>query len=175
MTGALAALVLMLAPSALQAQAQQDPQQQVQQWMAEAQRLHMQLGSIHAQAMEHPPIQEAEEAAEKAVREAMIAEDSTVAPMLERMARLVAEARVAQEAGDTLRLQALGAEAASMQPTLEAAQEKALRQPAIEARLDALQESIEARMLEIEPETKTMIARLTELDGLIRTALAGGG
>jgi chaperonin cofactor prefoldin len=176
MTAALAALVVVMLPAAAGAQTQQQElPPQVQEWIGEAQRLQAQLAAIHEQAMEHPPIAEEQEAVEKAVRDAMIAEDSAVAGLLDRMEVLIEEARQAQEAGDTIRLQTLGAEAAAMQPTLESAQLRALEKPEIEARIQALQQSVEARMSEIEPQVEQMIARFTELDRQIRTALGGGG
>lgn len=170
----MAALVVVAAPAAVTAQQPVDPAQQaeMQSVVAELQQIQQRLAPIQAEAMETPALQEAQQVLEQMVQEAM-AEDPTVAERIDRIQALQREAGEAQAAGDEETLQRLAGEAQQIQTALMAAQEEALERPAIAARLEAFQDALEARMLEIDPDAGDLLERFVELQERLAAAMMG--
>ncbi|CAN5709374.1 hypothetical protein BH23GEM9_BH23GEM9_17520 [soil metagenome] len=167
------ALVALGAPVMISAQQSGSPAE-VQQLMMEMQQLQLQLQPLQQQALQDSAIAAQQAAVSDAVREAMVAADSTMDAKLDRMEALVAQAWTAQAGGDTERLGAITTEAQQLQPEIMQAQMQALAVPEISERVEAFQTALQRKMLEIDPESKQLLDRRTELDAQIRAALGGG-
>jgi hypothetical protein len=163
-------------PSALQQRqpapaAQQAPhQQQVQRWMTELQELNTKLEAIQARAIQDPQLQSAQAALGAEIKAAMEKADPQLAMSMQRVEVLEAEATRAQQAGDQAKLQELAREAQGIQLRFMEAQEKVFQQPAIVAKVDAFQARLEARMVEVDPQTPALMKRFQELATALQAA-----
>jgi hypothetical protein len=171
-------LILLLAaalmPAGLIAQQQPMPSPEVQGWLAEAQQIQQRLAPIHARAMEDQALQQAE----LQLNEAILAELRRAGPAvqadLRRIETIQPELRAAQEAGNREQLERLVTEAQQLQMRLAQAQGAALQQPEIQARAQAYQTQLQARMVELDPAAETMIQRLMALQAQILEAMGNG-
>jgi hypothetical protein len=170
----LAAASALLAPVAAQSQDGQPPAE-VQEWILEVQQIHAQLEPVQMEALQDSVLREEQQQVGAAVRAAMVAANPAVTDQLARMERIMEEAQAARAASDAEKIVALTGEAQQLQMQLAEAQEQALRQPAIEAQVEAFQKKLHARMMQIDPESGALIDRLQELDTRIRAAIGGTG
>lgn len=159
------------APAAPQAQPPAANQQQLQQWLTELQELHGKLEAIQAKAAEDPQIRAAQESLGVEIKAAMEKADPTLPASLERVPKLEAEARQAQQSGDQAKLQQLAQEAQGIQQRFLAAQAKALEQPAIASKVEAFQQRLESKMAEVDPQAPALIKRFQELEGKLAAAM----
>lgn len=155
--------------------AQQAPgaptQQQVEQWVGELRQLHGKLESIQGQAMQDAQLQRDQAALGEEVRAAMERADPGLETLMQRVPALEAEARSAEQAGEQARLQQLAQEAQTIQARFAQAQAKAFEAPTIATRLEAFQDRLEARMVQVDPETPAMVRRFQELEGRLNAAM----
>ncbi len=173
---ALAALVL---PSSLLAQQQpapapqaaQQPTQEVQAWFMELQQISGKLGEIQVRALQDPELQAAHNMLGTEVKAAMDKVDPGLAASVERVGALEQEAVKAQEAGDQAKLAQLAQEAQQIQTRFVNAQSTVLQQPELAAKVQAFQTRLEQRMIEIDPEARTLINRLRELETKLQAAM----
>jgi chromosome segregation ATPase len=175
--GAVAALGLIFVASPARAQQSAppaDPMAELQEWVAEMQRIQAQLAPIHARALEDAALKREQEAAAETMRAAMIAADPTLAQAIDRMEALLVEARAAQQAGDAERIARLNDEAETLQPRIVRAQAQALAQPHVLETMQAYQTKLHARMIEIDERAGPLIARFQELDRRLTEVLRGG-
>lgn len=168
------ALAALVTPMALSAQVEGQPPPQVQEWIAEIQELSAQLGPLQQQAREDAEIKQEEERVTTIVRDAMIAADPANGQRLDRFETIIAEARAAQEAGDTAKIAELTSEAQQLQPQVQAAHEEALAQPEVETQIDAFNDKLQAKMVEMDPNAKESVERLNELNRRVSEALRRG-
>lgn len=168
------ALAAVLLPIAAQAQERQPPPE-VQQLVAEMRQLQAELQPVQQQALQDSAIMREQEEVSTVVREAMVAADPANGPRLDRMEAIMEEARTAQQTGDTAKVTALATEAAQLQPQVEAAQEEALGQPGIQARIAQFQNNLRSKMIELDPNAKARIERLEELSQRLQRAMGGNG
>lgn len=93
--------------------------------------------------------------------------DSTLrdenAELLERMEALRTSFIAAREAGDAERADEIGRQAQDAQAEIEARQQGILDRPEIRAAIEAFQEAQRAKMIEIDPDAREMLARLEEI------------
>ena len=113
-------VVALCAPATLSAQQQLPPE--VQEWAIELQELQSQLQPLQEQALQEPEIQAEQASVVEALFETMVASNPETAERIERLEELMQEAQSAQEAGDAERIAQLSAEAAELQPQIQAAQ-----------------------------------------------------
>lgn len=161
-----------LAPLEASAQQQELPPE-VQEWVNEMQELQAQLETVQAEALADTAIQRQQEEVADVVRAAMIDVDPSLEEGLDRMEQLIAEARVAQEAADAQKITELTAEAQTLQPKIEQAQQQAMSVPAVQEQITEFQDRLQERMVEIDPEARTKLARLQELDARVRAVIGG--
>jgi hypothetical protein len=136
----------------------------VQAWFGEIGQIHEQLEEIQVRALQDPELSAAQAELGEQIKQAMEQADPALAQKLARMETMEQEAAAAQQAGNTAKLLELGAEAEGIQRQFLAAQEKALEQPAIAARVTAFQQRLERKMSEVNPDTQKLIARFRELE-----------
>jgi hypothetical protein len=149
----------------LAASAQQDTEDlEVQQLVTEAQQLQAQLQPVQQRALNDPAIQQEQQEVEDQVRSRIEDADPENAERLDRMEQLLAEAAVAQENGDEQKIAALTSEAQELQPHIQAAQQQALADPGIAERLSIFQENVRMKMIEIDPEAREVLARLSAIE-----------
>lgn len=175
--GAVCALATVFAPMAASAQQPTQPTQptpEMQEWIAEIQKLNNELGPLHDEAMEDPALQQEREAVRAAVREAMIAADPANGERIDRLEELEAEAEAAQAAGDTVKIAALTSEAQQLGPQVQAAQVEAMEKPEVDARVQAFEDKLFAKMVEIDPSAQAKLDQLNELNERLRQAMGRG-
>lgn len=161
-----------LAPLETSAQQAELPPE-VQEWVTEMQELQAELETVQEEALADTAIQRQQKEVADVVRAAMIDVDPSLEEGLDRMEQLIAEARVAQEASDAEKIAELTAEAQQLQPKIEQAQVQAMNVPAVQEEINEFQERLQDRMVEIDPEARTKLARLQELDARVRAVIGG--
>lgn len=166
-------VVALCAPATLSAQQQQQLPPEVQEWAIELQELQSQLQPLQEQALQEPEIQAEQASVVEALFETMVASNPETAQRIERLEGLMQEAQAAQEAGDAERIAQLSAEAAELQPQIQAAQAEALSHPDVQPRVAAFQQKLNARVVEIDPAAEQVIERIAELDARIAAAMQG--
>lgn len=159
------ALALMALPAGLAAQeAPAAPEQQAPA-PTEAQQIQARLQEIQARALQDPALQAAQDSVGTEITATMERVDPTFKAQAERATALRAEVAAAQQAGDNAKLNQLAAEAEQLQQGFASARQRAMQDPQLAERIQAFQQRIVARMVEVEPETQTLLARLQELNG----------
>jgi len=157
----LLAMALLAAPVGLAAQeAPAEPQQQT-----EAQQIQSRLQEIQARALQDPALVAAQDSIGTELVATMERVDPSYKAQAERAETLKSEVAAAQEAKDNAKLNQLAAEATQLQQGLAAARERAMQDPQMAARIKAFQERIVAKMVEVDPETQTLLGRLQEMNG----------
>lgn len=177
MRGFVAALAALTLPTAVLAQQRETPapaaqnQQEVQAWFMELQQISAKLGEIQVRALQDAELQAAQNALGTEVKAAMDRIDPGLAASVERVGTLEQEAAQAQQAGDQAKLEQLAREAQQIQTRFLTAQNTALEQPELAAKVQAFQTRLEQRMIQVDPEARTLIQRLRELEGKLQAAL----
>ncbi|MEX2610748.1 MAG: hypothetical protein WEA24_12435 [Gemmatimonadota bacterium] len=174
----MAALVALMAPAAVSAQGGgMDPTQQLppeaQELIAELQQLQAQIQPIQQQALADPEIQAAQEKLGADVQEAMAEQDPEVPQHIERLETLIAGAQAAQAEQDQTRMAELVAEAQQIEQRLQAAQTEALELPEIAPRVEAFQQQLKDKMVEVDPESETLLKRFEELNERLAVLMGG--
>lgn len=159
-----AALALGALSAFPRASAAQELPPAVQEIVAQMQEIEARLSRIQEQAMQDSAIVAQQNAITQAVRQAMIAADPATAEKLDRFDSLIADLRSAEASGDAAAVASLTAQALELQPQLMAAQQAVMSRPDIEARMEAFFDAVEARMIELDPETPALIERLNQLN-----------
>jgi hypothetical protein len=152
------------AQQAPQAAAARATTENVQAWFGELEQIHEQLEEIQIRALQDPELSAAQAELGEQIKDAMERADPSLPERLARMEHMEEEAAVAQQTGNTAKLLELGAEAEGIQRQFLTAQEKALEQPEIAARVTAFQRTLERKMIELNPETQGLISRFRELE-----------
>ena len=181
--GAALALVLLTAPAALQGQQQnadtlapalpapEQPSPEVQGWLMEMQQLQQQLAPIQAQALEDSALLVSQQELGTEIKAAVEAADPGLNERIEQLQDAEAELAAAQQNGDSTKLQALAQDALEVQQRFIAAQQQALQQPQITAKVETFQTELEQKMIEVDPEAATLIQRFRELEDKLEAAM----
>ena len=114
---------------------QPGPPPEVQGWLTELQQLHGRLEGIQQKALSDPTLSQAQEALGTSIRQAMNSIDPGLEQGLQRMQALETEAATAQQQGDQAKLQQIGLEAQQIQQKFMTAQQSALAQPELAAKV----------------------------------------
>lgn len=136
----------------------------VQAWFAELEQLHDRLAAIQARALADPQVGAAQVALGNSIKAAITRVDPAVTRGLARMEALDSLALRAEERGDEARLRQLSTEAQQLQRAFVAAQERVLAQPEIAAQVEAFQQRLQRKMLEVEPGAEQIMTRFRELE-----------
>lgn len=163
-----AALALAVVPAGAQAQEPGgvDPSQlppEVQEAIMELQQLQAQLQPIQQQAMADPEIQAEQQELGTQIQTAMAEADPEVPQHMARLQELAGDAEAAQAGEDQARMAAILEEAQVIEMQLNQAQQEALQRPEIAPRVEAFQQKVQARMVEVDPNAGALIERMDEL------------
>jgi hypothetical protein len=144
----------------------------VEGWIVELNHIQMQLAPLEERALQDPTLAQEQEALGDDILAAMIAADATVETKLTRLREIMVEAQAA--AGDEARLEALAAEAQSLQPAIERARGIALARPEVDAKFKNFRKNLCDRMAQIDPASAQLVTRFEELERMIRSTLRQG-
>lgn len=157
------ALALAAAPAALAAQQPPAVPQQQSPAAETVEQIQARLQAIQARALQEPALKAAQDSIGTEMTATMERVDPTFRAQAARAESLKAEVAAAQEAKDNAKLNQLAAEANQLQQGFAATRQRAMQDPQMAARIKAFQERIVARMVELDPETQTLLTRLQEL------------
>ena len=156
-TGLFAA-ALAVAPTALAAQDAAAPAP-VANGQTELQQLQARIGGIQQRALQDTEVQ----AAAAAITAAMEVADPEYKTLAARAVSIRADVEAARAAADNAKLNALAAEATALQTSFAAARARANANPDVQAKTTAYRTVLLKKMVEIEPETQKLVARIGEL------------
>lgn len=159
------ALALVALPAGLAAQEAPAAAEQQAPAQTEQQQIQARLQAIQARALQEPALQAAQDSIGSLLTATMERVDPTFKAQAARAEALKAEVAAAQQAGDNAKLNQLAAEAEQLQQGFAASRQRALQDPQMAAAIQAFQQRIVARMVELDPETQALLARLQELKG----------
>ena len=127
----------------------------------ELRELQARLEAIEQEAVEEPALQEARADLEKSIEQAFQEADAQFDDKADRLA----EIQATLEAGETTEEEgtALIVEAQALHEDLSATQARVMESDPIAAEIDAFQDRLHARMVEVDPEADALIARATEI------------
>ena len=126
---------------------------------SELQQLQQRLGELQTQANQDPAVQ----AAFAEVNAAMVAADPEYGTLTVRAQAIPAEVEAARAASDNAKLNDLAAEVTALNASLAAARQRASANAEVQAKTNAYRTVLLTKMVEIEPNTQQLIARLGEL------------
>lgn len=169
--------VLPVAAQAQQSSMPADPQtqQQVATWVTEMQQIQGQLQQLQMQALQDEQLSATQEQVGERIRTAMAEIDPTLEQTLERAQAIETEAATAQQAGDAARLEQLGAEMQQIDAKFQAAQRQAFQNQELVAMVQAFQERVERKMVELDPTMEERLARLEELQMQLTAVMQENG
>lgn len=127
--------------------------------LTELQQLQQRLAALQQQANQDAAVQ----AAFAAVNEAMAAADPEFKTLSERAQAIPAEVEAARAASDNAKLNQLAAEVNALNTSLAAARQRASANADVQAKTTAYRTALLTKMVELEPNTQQLIARLGEL------------
>lgn len=175
LAAALIGLAALAAPSGLAAQEKKEAaaraSAEVQSWFGELEQLHGRLQELQEQALQDPQIGAAQMELGNMIKQAMEKADPALAKNISRMQAMETEAAAAQQKGDVARLQQLGAEAQQIERQFALAQQKVLQQPEIASRVATFQQSLERKMVALNPDTEKLIVRFRELEAKLAASM----
>jgi hypothetical protein len=148
-------------------------QQQVEGWIAELRQLHGRLETIQNRAMEDQQLRRDQAALGQEIQAAMERADPALPGLVQRMAVLEREAVQAEQAGEQAKLRQIVQEAQGIQTRFAQVQGRVFSQPEIAGKVQAFQGRLEARMLQVDPQTPTLVRRFQELEGRLNSAMRG--
>jgi phenylalanyl-tRNA synthetase alpha subunit len=159
----LAALAALALPAHVAAQ-ETTPAPAAQPAADEAAQIQQRLQAIQQRALQDAALQQRQAAIGEEVVATMGRLDPTFSARAERAQAMQADIAAAQQAEDNARLHELNAEAQELQQAFATARAQAMQDEQVQASLQAFQGEVVAKMIEIEPETETLLARLAELN-----------
>lgn len=167
-------LLLALAPIGLSAQ-QAAPQipEEARELVTELQQIQAQLQPVQQQALQDAELQAEQQALGQKIQEVMLASNPAVQSGLERLQALQQEAQEAHAAEDQEKLGALVTEAQTIEAQLQQSQAAALESPEVAAEVESFEAKVQAKMVEIDPDAASLIARYRELESELRTIVRG--
>lgn len=161
----LLALALVALPAALAAQEAPAAQQEQAPAQTEAEQIQSRLQQIQTRALQDPALVAAQDSLGSEITATMERVDPTFRAQAQRAEALKAEVEAARAAKDNAKLNQLATEATQLQQGFAAARERAMQDPQLSARVQAFQQRIVAKMVELDPETQNLLTRLQSLRG----------
>lgn len=174
LTQLIAAIALAFAPAALMAQQPGAIDPEAQELFAELQEIQTELEPIQQEALSDPEIQAAQEALSSRIQQVMATVDPATPERIERLQSLMAEAEAAQAEEDEQSMMEIVAEAQQIEQSLQAAQAQAIQSPDLQPEVQGFQETLQEKMLEIDPAAEQLIERAQEIDQRLALLLNGG-
>ena len=137
-------------------------------YLAEAQRLQQELGQIQRQALsQDTSLVTMQAEIRQLIWNEMVKADSSVAFSQRRLNDLAAEYQTAQQDQDFQRVVRLTAEAETLQEHISSVESLVLAREDILARSEAFRDSMITSMERVSPRTRSILARLEELNALL--------
>jgi hypothetical protein len=169
-------IALALAPVALNAQqpGALDPSQlppEAQEVLAEMEQVQAEIEPIQRQALADPELQAEQAALGAQIQTVMTELNPAVPQQMERLQELSAEAESAQSEQDQARIEEILTEARGIEIELQEAQTQAVQRPDVAPRVQAFQEKIQAKMVEVDPAADDLIQRMGELENRLMALL----
>jgi hypothetical protein len=130
---------------------------------ADAAAITAQIQRVQQQALQDPELRAANQAISTLLTATMAKVDPSYPTYAARAATLNADVAAAQAAKDNARLNELAEEAKELQASVAAAQAKAREDAAVKAELEAFRVKLFAKMVEIDPAVKELVAQLEAL------------
>lgn len=146
---------------------------EAQEIMVELRQIQTQLEPIQQQALQDPELQTEQQDLGQRIQTAMVEVDPATPEHMARLQELVTEAQAAQAEQDAEAVNEIMTEAQGLQERLQEAQSVALERPEIAPRLEAFQERLQSKMVEIDPESEPLITRAQELDERLAEIIGG--
>jgi len=141
-------------------------QREAQGWYTELMQIGARLQAAQVKAMEDPQLKAAQEQLGKDFKEAIVKADPSLAGIDARAQAMEAEAQRAQQAGDQAKLARLTQEAQQIQLKVMTAQQRVLQEnSALATRARNFEEQLRRKMVQVEPQTMSLVARGQELQG----------
>lgn len=150
---------------------QQAPSPEQQQLMAEARQIQTRLAQVQTEVLADPELKERQEEIGSRIETAMIEADPGLEDSMARVQELQQQMAQAQQAGNTAQLQQMVAEARQIESRYQQAQAQALEDPDLAQSVEAFNERVRERMLEVEPETEQLIERLQTLQQQLQASM----
>ncbi|MFL5384414.1 MAG: hypothetical protein ACJ8GN_17980 [Longimicrobiaceae bacterium] len=125
----------------------------------ELQQIQARLQAAHNRVMQDAGVRGQQEAFMRDVKAAMLRVDPGLDALATRVEGMRGQAEAAQRSGDRQTLQRLNGELVTIQQRFVRAQQQVLGQPAMMQRAQQLEQTLHARMLQVEPETDRLLAR----------------
>ena len=122
-----------------------------------------QIQRVQQQALQDPELRAANQAISALLTATMAKVDPSYPTYAARAATLNTDVAAAQAAKDNARLNELAAEAKELQANVAAAQAKAREDAGVKAELEAFRVKLFAKMVEIDPAVKELVAQLETL------------
>ena len=141
--------------------------------LRELQQIRARLQTAHNRASSDDALRTAQQALARDIKEAMEQIDPELPALADRVRRMEAEASAAQSRGDEARLQVLTRDFATIRQRFLRVQTEVLQRPDLAQRAQRLDEELHRRMLAVEPQTDSLLARSRELQERLRGALSG--
>ena len=128
-------------------------------------QIQMRLGRIQMQAVQDSAINAEMLAFQMYLQSAMVGLDSASTDKFARANALQAEVEAARTANDNAKLNALAAEATSLQSYFASLQQRAMAIPEVQERREAFTAALVEKMTAIDPQTTELVERLRTLTG----------
>jgi len=160
----------LLAPLGLMSQ-NAAPPAEVQEWVAEMQAIQARLEPIERQAAQDPALQQEHRELTTVVVAAMTEVDPEIQAKLGRLRDILSELHRGMNGGNGE--DRLIAEAQELHAQVEAVKTNVLAQPGIEVRFRSYRDGLQARMIEIDPEARALMARFEELERRVTGLIQG--
>jgi len=170
--GALALILSLGVPTALQAQAGQGQGQR--QSLMKLRQVNRQLNKIQQRAMQDSTLQaQRQELFEYVLSELASLDDSTAA-RVKRIRSLQADVRSAQQARDTAAMRTAVKELRKLQRAIRPAQKKIMQRPEVRKRFKTFRQDLRARMSEIDPRADSLQAVADSIASELQGGMGGG-
>lgn len=142
-------------------------------WYGELQSLSAHLQRVHDQALRDAALRRTRDQLMVLVQTAMDAADPELPRLAQRVGQLQGEMESARQGGDLPRFQALEQERARIQARFMRVRASVLRQPEIARQTREYEDTLRARMIQIDPLTENLLTRSRELQRLLQESLSG--
>jgi hypothetical protein len=137
---------------------------------AELMQIQARLQAAHNRVMQDPQVRGQQDAFMRDVKVAMLRVDPGLDALATRVEGMRGQAETAQRRGDRVQLQRLNTDLVAIQQRFLRAQQAVMRQPALSQRALQLEQTLHARMLQVEPQTDALLARGKLLQGRLMAA-----
>ena len=130
---------------------------------AEIQQITARLGELQKPALQDPAVQAANDSVTAAI-EAALKTDQAYQQLAQQAEQYKADVAAAQAAGDNEKLSQLADQGKLLQQGMNVSRRKAMSDPAVQKQMEAYKARLFEKMVEIDPQAKTLAQRLGELN-----------